>query len=177
MTRSSGNSRRDTTSKKDVEVLATLLVAYPQVSRATYDPDKRTLGMVFLCRGPLGKAKREGLSRLYLDSIEVYGSLIDQEKTYATATWEKMDRFHALFVERDVSSLTPGELSLTVDLIADRVDLVLATDNGEGFDEGEEYSWSARLFLQEMLDQVRTLKSTKKLVALREGERVLVFDK
>ncbi len=76
-----------------------------------------------------------------------------------------------------MSSLTPGELSLTVDLISDRVKLVMATEDGDGIDDGEEYSWSARLFLQEMLDQVRTLKSTKKLVALREGERVLVFDK
>jgi hypothetical protein len=176
MKTSSGSSKRGA-SRKDVEVLATLLVAYPQVSRATYDPDMKTLGMVFLCRGPLGKAKRESISTLYLDSTEVYGSLIGQERTYASATWEKMDRFHALLVERDVSSLTPGELSLTVDLVADRVNLVLAADSGDGFDDGEEYSWSARLFLQEMLDQVRTLKSTRKLVALREGERVLVYDK
>ncbi len=175
MTRS-GDSRRHT-SRKDVEVLATLLVAYPQVSRATYDPDKKTLGMVFLCRGPLGKPKRDSLCELYLDSIDVYGSLIGQDKTYANASWERMDRFHAFLVERDVSSLTPGELSLTVDLISDRVKLVMATEDGDGIDDGEEYSWSARLFLQEMLDQVRTLKSTKKLVALREGERVLVFDK
>jgi len=175
MTRTAGSRKH--ASRKDVEVLATLLVAYPQVSRATYDPDKKTLGMAFLCRGPLGRSKRESLTRLYLDSVDVYGSLTGQTRSYAKASWEKMDKFHVFLVERDVSSLTPGELSLTVDLVSDRVKLVLASDNEDGLDDREEYSWSARLFLQEMLDQVKTLQSSTKLVALREGERVLVFDK
>ncbi len=94
MTRS-GDSRRHT-SRKDVEVLATLLVAYPQVSRATYDPDKKTLGMVFLCRGPLGKPKRDSLCELYLDSIDVYGLLIGQDKPTPTRRgreWTAFMRF------------------------------------------------------------------------------------
>lgn len=164
-------------SKHDVEVLATLLVAYPQVSKAMYDPDKKTLGMAFTCRGPLGKAKREALSELYNDSVRVYHKLTGQNGPYLSSTWEKMERFHTFLVERDVSSLTPGEINLTVDLVSDRVALVLASENPKYFDENDEYSWSARLFMQEMLEQVRMLNSTKKLVALREGEHVLVFDK
>lgn len=161
----------------DVEVLATLLVAYPEVSRATFDPAKKTLGMVFLCRGPLSVAARKGLIEAYIDSVEVYGALIGTKTTFVKAYWEKMERFYCFYVERDVASLSPGELGLTVELVANGARVVPATESSDAVDNEEEYTWSARVFLQEMLEQVRSLESPRKLVALREGERVLVFDK
>lgn len=173
-TTKSGGKRQQ---NRDVEILATLLVAYPQVSRVTFDPDKKALGLVFLCRGPLGQKRRLALSHAYADSIEVYLRLSVKSPSVLRASWEKMGDFYCFQVERDVASLSPEELSLTVDLMSERADLVLAGDEVEIPDSSDEYTWSARLFLQEMLEQVRNLQSSRKLVALREGERVLVFDK
>lgn len=168
--------RRRRASKKDIEVLATLLVAYPQVSRATFDPERKTLGLVFLCRGPVGKKRRTDLERIYKDSVEVYLSLIGRKPGYLASSWEQMDRFCSFQVERDVATLTPGELNMTVDLVCSRVDVVSAID-GSTCVEDPEFSWSARAFLKEVLDKVQDLESPRKLVALREGEKVLVFDK
>lgn len=162
---------------RDVEILATLLVAYPQVSRVTFDPEKKALGLVFLCRGPMGQKRRLALSRAYADSIEVYLRLSARSPSVLQASWEKMGDFYCFQVERDVASLSPEELNLTVDLMIERADPILAGDEVEMPDSSDEYAWSARLFLQEMLEQVRNLQSSRKLVALREGERVLVFDK
>lgn len=162
---------------RDVEILATLLVAYPQVSRVTFDPDTRSLGLVFLCQGPRGKRQRAALSRLYTDSVEVFLRLIGRTPTIVKASWEKMGDFHSFHIERDVASISPEELNVTADLVSDGAELVYASDEPEATDASGEFTWSARLFLQEMLEQVRHLKSPRKLVALREGEKVLVFDK
>ncbi len=162
--------------QKDVEVLATLLVAYPQVSRAVYDPGNKALGLVFLCRGPMSRNRRKDLTTLYKDSVEVYLSLTGRKQTFLKASWESMDSFYSFQVERDVSSLSPGELDMTVDMICDKASVVMATEGLDASDS-DEITWPARLFLQETIDQVKTLKSPRKLVALREGERVLVFDK
>ncbi len=172
----SDRSKEEAT-RRDVEVLATLLVAYPEVSRATFDPTNKTLAIVFLCRGPLKKAVRNQLIQTYKDSVEVYQMLVDRQAEFVKAHWETMERFYCFQVERDVLSLTPGELNLTVDLVRDNTKIVLSGDGSDEFSEGEEYTVSARLFLQEMLDRVRAIESPRKLVALREGERVLVFDK
>ncbi len=91
--------------------------------------------------------------------------------------WERMERFYSFQVERDVATLCPGELNLTVDLVRQNAKVVPACESLDEFEDGEDYAVPARLFLQEMLEQVRAMESPRKLVALREGERVLVFDK
>jgi hypothetical protein len=162
-------------SHKDVEVLAALLVAFPQISRVTYDPEARGLSMTFLCEGPVSKAKRKQLTSLYLDSIDVYRTLTNKDVSMVRCHWETIDRFHCLHVERDVASLSTGELNLTVSLIAGQVPLISETD--EPFGSEGEFSWSARMLLQEMLERIRELRCQSKLVALREGEKVIVFHK
>ncbi len=163
-------------SSKDVEILATLLVAYPEVSRVTYDPKRKALNLAFLCKGPLSAKTREGICRSYLDSVSVYLDLIGAKATVAECLWEKMDDFYYLLVERDIASLTPGELNLTVELLEGRVAVLYASDEGDRLALDDEMR-PARAFLQDTVNQVRNLESTRKLVALREGEKVLVFDK
>jgi hypothetical protein len=164
-------------SHKDVEILATLLVAYPQISRVTFDPKKKALNMAFLCRGPIGKRARDSICKSYLESLSVYHDIVGNRASVKECSWEKMDDFYSFVAERDVASLTPGELNLTVELIEDKVEVIYASEDAEFPDAAEELGMSARVFLQDMINQVRNLESTRKLVALREGERVLVFDK
>ncbi len=168
-------TRKGRTPPRNVEVLATLLVAYPQVSRVAYDPANKALALVFLCRGPLSQSKRRRLASLYKDSVEVYLSLTDRRPAVIKTAWEELDSFYSFQVERDVSSLSPGELDMTVELICERAGGVVGSEDLDP--EAGELGWPARVFLQETIDQVSKLKSSKKIVALREGEKVLVFDK
>lgn len=66
-------------SHNEIEILAALLVAFPQISRVTFDPEKRMLSMAFLCEGPVSQAKRKQLQSLYLDSIDVYRALTNKD--------------------------------------------------------------------------------------------------
>lgn len=167
--------KRRQVSQEDVEVLAALLVAFPQISRVTFDPVERGLSLAFLCQGPVSELKREQLRSLYLQSIDVYLSLAEQKSSKVCCYWETIDEFHSFHVERDVASLSTSELSLTVSLVAGEVPVI--SDLNEPIAPEAEFSWSSRLFLQEILERVRELKCPRKLVALREGERVIVFHK
>lgn len=162
-------------SQKDIEVLATLLIAFPQVSKVTFDPQRRGLKLVFLCQGPVKESKRNKLQSLYLQSIDLYLSLIKQTGSIVECSWETIDEFHSFQVERDVTSLSAGELSLTVSLVQDQVPIL--SDLDDSLLNDAEFSLTARFFLQEMLDKVQEIEFPKKLVALREGEKVLVFHK
>lgn len=164
-------------SSKDVEILATLLVAYPQVSRVTYDPKRKALNLAFLCKGPIGQRTKKGILKSYLDSMGVYHDLIGARAAITECLWEKMDDFYCLLIERDIASLTPGELNLTVELLENKVTVLYASDEGDFSPAGDDMNASARVFLQDTVNQVKNLESTRKLVALREGEKVLVFDK
>jgi hypothetical protein len=162
-------------SHNEIEILAALLVAFPQISRVTFDPEKRMLSMAFLCEGPVSQAKRKQLQSLYLDSIDVYRALTNKDMSTVKCYWETIDQFHCFHVERDVASLSTAELNLTATLIAGQVQLVSDTD--EPFAGEAEFSWSAKLLLQEMLERIRELECPRTLVALREGEKVIVFHK
>ncbi|NLA61121.1 MAG: hypothetical protein GX863_08560 [Firmicutes bacterium] len=170
-----GNSVRP--SSKDVEILATLLVAYPQVSRVTYDPKRKALNLAFLCKGPMSVKKRKDFLKSYLDSVSVYLELTGTRALIIECMWEKMDDFYCLLIERDIASLTPGELNLTVELLGNKARVLYASDEGDFFPPGDDMNASTRVFLQDTVNQVKNLESTRKLVALREGEKVLVFDK
>lgn len=163
--------------RKDVEVLASLLVAYPQLLRVTYEPSDKALSLVFLCKGPLNGRARQRFVKLYKDSVHVYLSLISQKASLVETSWEDMGSFWALQVTRDIASLSPGELSLTVDLVTGNLEVINGAEGSLDREEMEEYSSYVRAFLQEVLDKVKSLHSPRRLVALREGERVVVFDK
>jgi hypothetical protein len=79
-------------------------------------------------------------------------------------------------VERDVVSLSTGELSLTTSLISQSTSVFSAFDDST-LGEEPELSLSARFFVQELLEDIKNLECARQLVAVREGERVLVFDK
>jgi len=164
-------------SSKDVEILATLLVAYPQVSRVTYDPKRKALNLAFLCKGPISAKKRKDVVKSYLDSVGVYFDLTGTRAHITECMWEKMDGYYCLLIERDIASLSPGELNLTVELLGSKVKILYASGEGDASAYGDDMNASARVFLQDSVNQVRNLESTRKLVALREGEKVLVFDK
>ncbi|MGE5578597.1 MAG: hypothetical protein ACM3WU_01015 [Bacillota bacterium] len=177
LAKTEGRSGKKRPSNRDVEVLATLLVAYPQVSRVTFDPENKALGLVFLCQGPIGARRRSEISQLYSDAVQVFLRLTRRRATVVKTLWEKMGDFYCFQVERDVASISSEELNLTADLISEKAKLVVSQEEVEMSDGREDFAWSARLFLQEMLEQVKDLRSKRKLVALREGEKVLVFDK
>jgi hypothetical protein len=170
-------NKKTKTDLRGVEVLASLLVAYPQVSRATYDPSNRTLSLIFLCRGPLSAVKRKKIALVYRDSVDVYLSLSDKTASTIGCSWEQLDTFYSFQVERDVASLSPGEINLTVDLISMRADIVSTVEDNVNGDSLDDATSAARWLLEDTLNEVRHLDGKRRLVAFREGERVLVFDK
>ena len=168
--------KRDQASHKDIEVLAALLVVFPQVSRAVFDPETRGLSLAFMCKGPINKSRKRKLQNLYRHSIDVYLGLAGLQKEFAACSWEDMDEFCSFQIERDVASLSTGELDLTVALVAEHIPVLPASEDLAVADDGD-LAWPTKLFLQETLDQVKEIQCPRRLVALREGEKVLVFDK
>ena len=138
-------------SSKDVEILATLLVAYPQVSRVTYDPKRKALNLVFLCKGPMSAKTRERICNVYLDSVSVYLDLIGARAAVAQCMWNKMDDFYCLIIERDIA-LTPGELTLPWSF-GGKDNGTLRIGRRRQPVSADDMNASARVFLQDTVNQ------------------------
>jgi hypothetical protein len=162
---------------RDIEVLATLLVAYPEVCRAIYDPSRKTLTLVFMCKGKLPAKKRKEIQKRYMDSVAVYAKLTKKRPKLVNCNWETMDRYSVFNVERDVLSLSPGEVSIAVDIVSSISKVIPSSEEEISGMDRDDFTRSARAFLQETLEEMRNMDSSRKLVAFREGEKVLVFDK
>lgn len=155
------------------EVLATLLMAFPEIGRAVFNPEKRTLSVAFICQGPLTRGAKTWLEKTWDDAVAVYARLTGVEPGIARRSWDKVGKYRAFEVERDVDTLMPGEISMWAELVKEVTPLISTASFEENSEEDP--SWAQKMLMQDALEGLRTLKVKKKLVAIREGEKVLVY--
>lgn len=155
------------------EALATLLMAFPEIGRAVFNPEKRTLSVAFICQGPLTRGAKSWLEQTWDDAMVVYARLTDVEPAVARRSWNRVGKYRAFEVERDVDTLMPGEISMWADLVKE-VSPLVSTAPPEGTPE-EDPGWAQKVLMQDAVEGLRTLKVKRKLVAIREGEKVLVY--
>ena len=155
------------------EILATLMMAFPEIGRAVFNPERRTLSVAFICQGPLTRGATTWLEKTWDDAVVVYARLTGVEPVIARRTWDKVGKHRAFEVERDVDTLMPGEISMWAELVKE-VTPVLSTASQEGSSE-EDPGWAQKMLMQDALEGLRSLRVKKKIVAVREGEKVLVY--
>jgi len=164
------------TASKGIGLLISILVRYPELATVNYDPQDRTMTFTVLVARSLEGEELEGLRRDLVLSGEALADLEGRELQRFCVNTSDFDGLTVLEVVRDVESLTQREISLHTATLGGRLGEALVCDSAGGNIVEEDLAVQEEMIGQ-MLDDLRGVRSNRRLVAVRESGRVMVFNK
>ncbi len=161
-----------------VNLLAGILVHYPEVSTVQYDPVSQCLQFSYTMDGSL--LKRMDTPQLFLER-ELYLGIQGYHrfnKIYSLVTEVEIEhfaQFASVVIRRDLKSFSPREISFILALLSQTIPGFFAID---GLDRREIDDFSlGEETLSVRLENVNNVSGQKEIVAFRDKERVLFYNK
>lgn len=151
-----------------------ILIRYPEVSTVNYNPLNKTIKFSFLISTNIDNVEFTTIKKCLIDSIDVYNVLEGRMVKLIDINKQNVDNYTLLEIQRDVETLTQGEIYLIVKSVFQSVKSNIIIDqlnvrNDEDVELQEE-------LIESMLYSVKNSHTDKPLLAIREGGRVLVFN-
>lgn len=158
-----------------IGLLISILVRYPEVGTINYDPGAQVLKFSFMLAASLKEEDLKEFSRRFTQSLSIYNSLEGHTPRVISLRYNFFDRLTVLEVQRDVETLSQGEIGLIMSLIRQEFEDTLLAEANDNF--GEEELMVQEEIIDHMLESIKGGGAQKKLIAFREEGRVLVFNK
>lgn len=170
--------KEKTMAMNTVNLLAGILVHYPEISTVQYDPATQYLQFSYTIDGALlGRMKKPELflERELWQGIQGYHRF---NKIYSLVTEVEIEHiapFANVVIRRDLKSFSPREISFILALLSQTIPGFFAIDSLDrrdldDFSMGEET-------LSVRLENVNNVSGEKEIVAFRDKERVLFYNK
>ena len=172
MTRSKSEQARP-----GVQLLASVLVCFPEIEAVSYEPTQGLLTMDFVVRTQLSPAEIEEFAAFLAESIETYHILEESTASEINFSYEQHDALTMLHLARRMDELSEQELSLIVQLLTDRFGEALILDPHGGEPPDAEFRTLQHETLERMLMAVRELPLRDRLVGIRERDQVVVYNR
>jgi len=158
-----------------VNLLVSILVRYPEIGSINFEPSKQTLKFTFLLTKIPSPELFAATKQLLHNSITAYHLLAGHKPAICDIELTHYDKVSLLTINRDVSTLTKGELTLVITLVREKLKELLVTDNNDAMLEED-------LLLQEevietMLQSIKAERANSGLIGIREDGRVFVYNK
>jgi hypothetical protein len=157
-----------------VNLLVSLLVRHPELSRVVIKPRFAAIALFFIVRGSLAVGERSAFRLSVLDHLRAFHGLA-REPSPKVVVRLRADEGHTFVeIERDARDITRDEISLMVALVAQSFGDRLIV-NPPADDPNEDESGGREDPVGTALDAVRRAKQAKGLVGFREERRVLIY--
>ena len=161
-------------SKEGVKLLASILVRYEEITKVGYEPKDDTIRLTFSIEEPVTKARFDEIGQLLAQSVAAFLDLSGIRPRGFNMEMEAAARVSFIHLIRDVESLTRDELSLVADILYDAFPETLLLDDRDPLDPNFEVEQEN--LLDHMLGTVRQHHLKEKLLGIREGDRVVVYN-
>ena len=160
-----------------VQLLASVLVCFPEIEAVSYEPHQELLTMDFVVRAHPAPVEIETFAAFLAESIETYHVLEDSVASELNFSFEQHDALMMIHLARRMDELSEQELSLIVQLLTDRFGEALIIDphGAEALDA--EFRMVQHETLERMLMAVRELPLRERLVGIRECDQVVVYNR
>ena len=161
--------------KDGINLMAAILLCYPEIETVSYEPKKERLHFVFSMKSMPPQAKLDEAYELVKESIETYHELSGlQDRRHVQLYTEHDELLTLLHVERDFQSVTRGEISMLAELLrASFGELLVVEDESEK----DDLTASREEAIDHFLDRLRGSRVQEQLVGIREEGKVVVFNK
>ena len=161
-----------------VQLMGSLLVCYPEITAISYDPKKDWLELSFMSRKPIpaGKELDEFVDFLR-ESLDVYHEMEEGLYVWSSVTLEEQEDTLLVHVARNLADLSRGELEIMAELMVDRFGDSLLVDSHTEENMPSEFASMHSEILDHLLDQPQELSIKERMAAVRENDRVVVYNR
>ncbi len=160
---------------RNVGLLISTAVRYPEVGTVRYQPRSQTLQIVLLVTGSLDEPQWQESVRVLEDTLEVYHQLEQRGLEVFRVERETYAEMTAVTITRDTRTLTPEEMYTIVAFFRERFGDRLVSESTDL--DGEDEMYAQFEMIQQILADLESARSDQNLIAIRDGGRVMVFQK
>lgn len=160
-----------------VQLLASVLVCFPEIETVSYDPAHGWLTMDFVVRDAVPAAEMASFAAFLAESIETYHAIEDGFASDMNIGHEQHGTLTLIHLSRRMDELSEGELSLIVQLMTDKFGERLLVDPHGTDVLDAEFTGIQRETLERMLIAVRDIPLRDRLVGIRERDQVIVYNR
>ncbi|EKU70694.1 hypothetical protein [Selenomonas sp. F0473] len=160
-----------------VQLLASVLVCFPEIQAVAYEPAQGSLTIDFTVRAALPADEIDAFTVFLAESIETYHAIEDGISCDVHSSYEQHGTLTMLRLMRRMNEVTEGELSLIVRLMHGKFaeQLIVDPHNMDTLDA--EFSSIQHETLERMLTAVREMPLHDCLVGIRERDQVIVYNR
>ena len=161
-------------SKEGVKLLASILVCYEEITKVGYEPKDDTIRLTFSIKEPVTKQRFDEIGKLLAQSVAAFLNLSGIQPRVFNMEMETAGHISFIHLIRDVQSLMRDELSLVADILYDAFPETLLLDDRDPLHPNFEVEQEN--LLDHMLGTVRQHHLKERLLGIREGDRVVVYN-
>lgn len=161
-----------------VQLLGSLLVCYPEIAAVTYDPGKDNLELTFMVKLPVPEGKDlEEFTDFLRESLEAYHDIEEGFYVWSSVSMEQQGDTLLFHVVRNLMDLSRGELEVLAELMLDRFGDNLLVDSHTKANLDQEFAHMHSELLDQLLDQAPDIMIKERMAAVRENDRVVVYNR
>ncbi len=161
-----------------VQLLGSLLVCYPEIASVTYDPKRDNLELAFMVRQPLPPGKgADEFADFLQESLEAYHDLEAGYNAWSSVEAEEQGDTLLFHVARNLMDLSRGELEVMAELMLDRFGDNLMVDSHTEENLEPDFAAMHSELLDRLLDQAPDIIIKGRMAAVRENDRVVVYNR
>lgn len=161
-----------------VQLIASLLVCYPEIDTVTYEPEDTEITLDFVVKGStVSHEEMEEFAKLLDESVQTYHDLHGGNPVWLAVDADIHGQRMAVHVKRQLSTMLRGELDLLAQLFQDKFGDKLQAD-GHNIDVLEpEFSSLQSNLLDQMLDTAQEQRIKERMIGMRDKDKVLVYNR
>lgn len=156
-----------------VNLFISILVRYPEIGTIRINPLHKTLQLNFMLSKTPNNNNLAAIKGLLSSSIQTYHILQETSPKIINIALNSFEKIATLTIERDIDTLSKGELGLIILLLHDKFKNTLIIDKNDSIPDED------LLVQEELIDNMlQNIKNQayNKLIGIREDGRVLVFN-
>ena len=159
-----------------VRFLASILVCFAEISTISYEPKDKSLHMTFALQSSVSQEGFNELTSFLTESIHTYQLLDGMGGGFVDFSMEVHDEVAFFHVIRDLETLSSGELRVITSIVRNRFEETLVMDSHVLEQLDAEFAVAQEEAMEQLFEKVQAMELHGRLVGVREGNHVVVYD-
>lgn len=160
-----------------VQLLASMLVCYPEVYAVTYDPKGTEITLDFVVQAKVTRTEMEEFADLVDKSLQTYHDLYGGEPVWLAVDADVNGKRMTVHVRRQLSTMLRGELDLLAELFHNKFGEDLQIDAHSRDSLEPDFSNMQSNLLDQMFELAQAGRIKERMIGMRDKDKVVVYNR